>query len=179
MVSRLQADGRKRRVTLPLQLSGCYGSKVSGGAQGLRKASGTTRRVARVLIVDDDASIAEMLRQALSETFEATATTDPRYALATLASGDWYDVVLCDVMMPCMDGVELHDRVREVRPDLAQRIVFTTGGVIGDPLRLALSRLPNTILEKPFHLASLREMIWRRTASRPPSDMSSSRSSRR
>jgi CheY-like chemotaxis protein len=148
--------------------SDCYGLRVEKKGVGPRKASGTTRRVGRVLVIDNEASIAEMLRQALSDEFEVTATTDPIAALGWLLAGDWYDVILCDVMMPTMHGVELRQRVHAERPDIAARIVFVTGGVGWEHLRRAMDELPNMVLPKPFELGALREMIRRRTSSQPP-----------
>ncbi|MGH7298379.1 MAG: response regulator [Polyangiaceae bacterium] len=121
-----------------------------------------------MLVIDNEARIAELLRQALSDEFEVTTTTDPIEALGWLTWGDWYDVILCDVVMPTMTGVELRDRVNDVRPDLAMRIVFVTGGVVLEPLRHRIAELPNTVLEKPFDFAALREMIRRRTSSGLP-----------
>jgi CheY-like chemotaxis protein len=104
----------------------------------------------------------------LSDEFEVTATTDPSEALRRLTSGDWYDVVLCDVMMPTMNGVELRDRVHAARPDLAARIVFITGGVPWAHVREQLDAVPNMVITKPFDSGALRELIRRRTASDPP-----------
>ncbi|HEY1693622.1 MAG TPA: response regulator [Polyangiaceae bacterium] len=141
---------------------------MSDADAGPRRASGTSRRIARVLVIDDETLIGELLRQALSDEFEVTATTDPIEALGWLTWGDWYDVIFCDVMMPTMNGLELRDRVADVRPDLAIRIVFVTGGIVLEHLRRRMAEVPNTVLEKPFDFASLREMIRRRTSSRPP-----------
>jgi CheY-like chemotaxis protein len=132
-----------------------------------RLGSGTRARVARVLIVDDDSTVAEMLRRFLSDEFDVTATTRPSEAARWLTSGNWYDIVLCDVVMPEMTGVELHERVHQVRPDLAARIVFVTGGITRADLRAALDGLPNLVLQKPFDLASLRELVHRRVRSEP------------
>jgi CheY-like chemotaxis protein len=122
----------------------------------------------RVLVIDNELSIAEMLREALGDEFDVTVTSDPVAALGWLLAGDWYDVVLCDVMMPTMNGVELRERVHGVRPDIAARIVFVTGGVVSEHLRREMDELPNMVLPKPFDLGSLREMLRRRTSTRPP-----------
>jgi CheY-like chemotaxis protein len=133
-----------------------------------RPESGTRPRVARVLIVDDEPFIAKSLQLVLSDEFEVVATTDATAALEWLVSGDWYDVILCDVMMPMMNGVEFRDRVDLARPDLAARIVFVTGGVFWDRVHKLIESVPNVVLEKPFDMAALRELIRRRTASEPP-----------
>ena len=131
--------------------------------------SGTMRRIARVLIVDDELLVAESLRRVLADEFEVTATTEPAVALARLTSGDeWYDVILCDVMMPGIDGVELHARVSRVAPDIAARFIFVTGGILLPHVQTRLEGISNLVLAKPFDFAGLRELIRRRTSVRAP-----------
>jgi DNA-binding NtrC family response regulator len=121
-----------------------------------------------VLIVDDERFVAEALRLVLSDEFEVVATTSATDALQWLVSGDWFDIILCDVMMPIVNGVELRNRVHAARPDLAARIVLTTGGIYWDRVNELLDSVPNPVLEKPFDLGALRELIRRRTAGEPP-----------
>jgi CheY-like chemotaxis protein len=130
--------------------------------------SGTTPRVGRVLVVDDEPLIAESLRLVLSDEFEVTTATHVADALARLTSGDWYDVVLCDVMMPGISGVELRSRVHAERPELAERFVFMTGGILMPSVQRMLERIPNVVLTKPFDFPALRELIRRRARSDPP-----------
>lgn len=137
-------------------------------APGTRTISGTRARIARVLVIDDEPTVAAVLRVSLSDEFQVTVTSDPHEALGWLTSGDWYDVILCDVMMPALNGLDLRDCLHAQRPDLASRIVFVTGGLLYEHLRLRLDQVPNMVLAKPFNLTALREMIRRRTASNPP-----------
>jgi CheY-like chemotaxis protein len=119
-------------------------------------------RPARVLVVDDEPRIAEALRLILSDEFAVTSTTEPQEALATIVAGEFFDVILCDVMMPVMNGVDLRDRIEEVSPDQAARIVFVTGGIVKPEVRALLERVPNAWLEKPIDYDGLRELIRRR-----------------
>jgi CheY-like chemotaxis protein len=130
-----------------------------------RPVSGTTPRIARVLVIDDDLLVADAIRLVLADDFDVTATTDATHALERLTSGDWYDVILCDVMMPKMNGVELRNRVHAFDANLASRIVFVTGGILLENVQKMLESVPNLVLAKPFDFASVRELIRRRTAS--------------
>jgi CheY-like chemotaxis protein len=123
---------------------------------------GSRPKVARVLVIDDEVRVAAALSRMLSDEFDVRSTTRPAEALQWLTGGDWYDVILCDVMMPNMTGVELHQRLQATHPDLAARIVFVSGGSLSEPIRSYLDSTPNTVLSKPFDLASLRELIRRR-----------------
>jgi DNA-binding NtrC family response regulator len=125
-------------------------------------------RAARVLVIDDEIRIASALRKLLSDEFETAATTRPDEALEWLTSDGWYDVILCDVMMPTMNGIELRNRVHAVRPDLAARIIFVTGGIVVAHLRDLLDKTPNMVLEKPIDFAALRELIRRRARPEAP-----------
>jgi CheY-like chemotaxis protein len=91
---------------------------------GGKIGSGETPRVTRVLVVDNDPLFAEALRVALSDGLEVKVATDAHQALASMTAGDWYDVVLCERMMPGMTGVELRDRVHAASSKLAARFVF-------------------------------------------------------
>ena len=130
--------------------------------------SGTIPRVGRVLIVDDELLLAESLRRILADEFEVTATSAPTMALAWLTSGDRYDVILCDVMMPGMHGVELRARVERVAPELAARFVFMTGGILMPEVQALLDHTPSIVLAKPFDYGALRELIRRRVLGEAP-----------
>src|SRR5262249_50445113 len=132
-----------------------------------RTQSGTRPRAGRVLVVDDEQLVAQSLRLVLSSEFEVTATTLPAQALAWIEAGETYDVILCDVMMPEMNGVELRDRIAVISGDQAARIVFITGGLLRPGVRALLDHVSNTCLEKPLDLDGLRDLIRRRVRTPP------------
>ena len=125
--------------------------------------------------MDDELLIAQSLRRILADEFDVTATAAPSMALAWLTSGRWYDVVLCDVMMPGMNGVELRAHVERVAPEQATRFIFMTGGITRPEVQALLDLTPSIVLAKPFDYGALRELIRRwvpgdprgRQASRP------------
>jgi CheY-like chemotaxis protein len=128
----------------------------------VRPVSGTMRRVGRVLIVDDELFLAQSLRRILADEFDVTATSAPSMALAWLTSGKLYDVVLCDVMMPGMNGLELHAHVERVAPEQAARFIFMTGGILRPDVQALLDVTPSiVVLAKPFDYGALRELIRR------------------
>jgi CheY-like chemotaxis protein len=131
-------------------------------------ASGTIARQARVLIVDDEPLVAESLRLVLSGEFGVTTTTAPTQALQWITSGETFDVILCDVMMPGMNGVELRERIEKVAADQAARIVFVTGGILLPHVRALLESVPNAWIEKPIDLEGLRDLVRRRVRGETP-----------
>ncbi|HET9551780.1 MAG TPA: response regulator, partial [Anaeromyxobacteraceae bacterium] len=114
---------------------------------------------ARILVVDDEALIGSTIRRLLSA-HEVVALTDPREALGRLlGDGPPFDLVLCDLMMPQLTGMDLHAAVAERRPGLGRRIVFMTGGAFTDRARQFLEQSPNPQLQKPFQPQELRDQV--------------------
>jgi signal transduction histidine kinase len=116
-------------------------------------------RRGRVLVVDDDDIVAGAVKRALEREHEVVSLLTAEGALARVVAGERFDVVLCDLMMPQMTGMELYDRMRELAPDQAQRMVFLTGGVFTQQGRAFLGRVPNPWVEKPFRSAQLRNLV--------------------
>ncbi|HXX70547.1 MAG TPA: response regulator [Polyangiaceae bacterium] len=115
-----------------------------------------------MLVVDDEALVVDSLQRLLSAEFEISSTTRAAEALEWITGGESYDVILCDVMMPDLNGVELRNRIEELAPEQAARVVFVTGGLLLPHVRSMLDDVPNTVLEKPIDIEGLRELIRRR-----------------
>jgi len=128
----------------------------------LRSVSGTRRRPGRVLIVDDEPLVAKAVERVLADKNEVVIAADAADALARLEAGERYDVVLCDLMMPVMDGIELHRRLRASLPGEADRIVFFTGGALTARVEWFFRQVPNVLLEKPIDVEGLHALIERR-----------------
>jgi CheY-like chemotaxis protein len=125
--------------------------------------SGTrVRRPGRILVVDDEPSLGEALQRLLSDENEVVIVHDATSALARLEGGKRFDVVLCDLMMPIMDGIELHRRLSLTCPEEAERMVFMTGGAMTVRVEAFFRRVPNLLLDKPIDLDGLRALIERR-----------------
>jgi PAS domain S-box-containing protein len=113
----------------------------------------------RLLVLDDEPQLLHTLERLLGDLFDMRVESDAQPALAWLAQGAAVDVILCDVRMPEMGGVEFHDALRARRPELCERIVFMTGAT-GDPKSAAaLAALPNRLVEKPFDVERLRRLL--------------------
>jgi PAS domain S-box-containing protein len=107
---------------------------------------------ARVLVVDDEVPIANTLQELLSLEHEVLAVTNGRDALHAIERGPAFDVVLCDLMMPGMSGIDLYMRVRDARPGTEKRIVFMTGGAFTTRAAEFLASVDNRRIEKPFSI---------------------------
>ncbi len=117
----------------------------------------TTR--GRVLVVDDEAGIGRALERTLTEHHDVVAVTRAEDALAKVRAGERFDVILSDVMMPEVSGMEMHWRLQSAFPDQARRVVFLTGGAFTPAARDFLASVPNPCLEKPFDPKALLAVI--------------------
>jgi len=111
----------------------------------------------RLLVVDDELLLLEALEVALVGQVEVLATVDPYEALARIDTGERYDAILLDVRMPEMDGIELRERIAEISPAQARRIVFMTAATSSADDRL--STLENATLRKPVALSRIDELF--------------------
>jgi len=118
-------------------------------------------RQGRVLVVDDEPLVCRAVQRILSPPHEVRIRANGREALEALQADPGYDLVLCDLMMPELTGMELHGLVEARAPELAGRFIFLTGGAFTAGARDFLSRVSNERLEKPFEPAALRELVTR------------------
>ena len=68
-------------------------------------------------------------------------------ALRRIMQGELFDLILCDLMMPEVSGIDFYDELSRIAPELAQRVVFITGGVFTDRARAFLARAGARCLE--------------------------------
>jgi CheY-like chemotaxis protein len=113
----------------------------------------------RVLVIDDERIVVEALTCLLAETFDVDGTTDARAALRRLVGGEYFHLVLSDVTMAPLDGLDLRDRLHEADPKAAARIVFMTGGVADPAARRRLAAMPNACIGKPVSSEEVVELV--------------------
>jgi CheY-like chemotaxis protein len=108
------------------------------------------------LVIDDDPIVTRMLSRVFGDHSVEVAHTGSD-ALASLRQRV-FDLILCDLTMPGMSGMELYQAIRAISVDVADRVVFMTGGAYTAESHQFLANLPNSWIEKPFDLVQLRAM---------------------
>jgi DNA-binding response OmpR family regulator len=117
------------------------------------------RRRGRLLVIDDEPAILNALCRALQADHQVEATVSAREALTWIREGRRFDVILCDVMMPAMTGMDFYHAVAAADTGQAERMIFLTGGVFSAPARTFLESIPNACLDKPFDIVRLTALI--------------------
>ncbi len=128
-----------------------------GAAERLRKSTAPVVR-GRILVIDDEAAIRAALVRLLRGAHEVVTACSGQEGLELLARDRRFDLVFCDLMMPEMSGMELHARLAEKDPGLAEQVVFITGGVFTPGATEYLAKVGNLRVEKPFDTATLKKM---------------------
>ncbi len=115
-----------------------------------------TRRK-RLLVIDDEPSVARVIARVLGREHDVVVETDPRAALARLASDSAFDLVFCDLHMPELSGRDVYEAVTAANARMRGRFVFVTGSADrDDPF---LRGVPSPVILKPFGVDAIRGVV--------------------
>jgi len=103
-----------------------------------------------ILIVDDEPRMGKAMGRLLALRYQVSLASSAREALSMLEAGQSFDAIVCDLMMPEMTGMEMYERLRPVRPSLAERMIFMTGGAYTEEAHEFLAQFSERRLDKPF-----------------------------
>ena len=110
------------------------------------------------MVIDDDPMILRSLKRVLNG-HDLTLMPGGREALAHLAQDQSFDIILCDLMMPNVTGMDVYKTLSQESPELAKRIVFLSGGAVTPQAQRLLQEAPNRRYEKPLSPAELDEIL--------------------
>ena len=142
--------GTTFRVTLP-----AHPHRVPNSPTPPASKAGVETRRLRVLIIDDEPGLALTLSKLLESTHDPVCVPSARAAIERLETLSDFDVIVCDLTMPEMTGMELFDLVATRWPGLEKRFVFMTGGAFTEAASRFLGRVDNPRVEKPFGIDEL------------------------
>ena len=153
-VANLPIRGACFRVTLPAYVAE---PKVSPKPRGIVR-DGRARR-GRVLVIDDEPVIARSLGRMLGKEHDVTTCTDGRELIVRCRNGERFDVILCDLMMPEVTGMDLHATLSTLDAAQASKMVFLTGGAFTAKAAAFLEGTAHPWIEKPYDSENVRAIV--------------------
>ena len=113
----------------------------------------------RILVIDDEPLIGSLISRVLGAAYEVVTVVQGRAGLDLLQTGNAFDLVVCDLMMPDLTGMDVHAELLARQSRHAQSMVFLTGGAFVGHAGQFLAGVPNQCLEKPFLADELRAAV--------------------
>ena len=126
-------------------------TSTKGGSDPLTKAAS--------LVVDDEPALIASLRRVLRRCRSFSAASSGRTALEIIEAGAVPDIILCDLMMHDLGGVELYEELQRRYPKMAERMLFITGGAFTEKTRRFSREHADFIIEKPISPDELRARL--------------------
>ncbi|MBI5478249.1 MAG: response regulator, partial [Deltaproteobacteria bacterium] len=116
-------------------------------------------RRGRILVIDDEPMVLAAVRRAMMPEHEVVTEANASAALHRLRAGDRFDLIICDLMMPQVSGMDLYEELQATAPGLLDRLVFLTGGAFTPRAREFLDSVPSPRMEKPFEGPQLLALV--------------------
>jgi two-component system NtrC family sensor kinase len=114
----------------------------------------------RILVIDDEPGVRILLERVFIQMGHTVDTVaDAESAIAKLDDGSVYDIILSDVRMPGMSGIELHAFILKKMPAMRNKIIFITGDVMGADIKDFLMQNNLSYFAKPIDIEALKGKI--------------------
>lgn len=112
-----------------------------------------------VLLVDDEEYIVDILKEIISHWIpDIDSVRSGKEALKLIKNRN-YDFILSDIRMPDMSGMELYNKIRQVNPELASKVIFFTGDTKSEDVRYFFDLTAARHLFKPFQIRELIDLM--------------------
>ncbi len=116
-----------------------------------------------ILVVDDEIHVGKAMKHMLADEHDVVLVTSGSAAKQAIkkkkTEKETFDVIICDLMMPDVTGMDLYAWLAEKHPDLADKMVFVTGGAFTPRAKEFISSVENPRLEKPFDPKTLKAWL--------------------
>jgi CheY-like chemotaxis protein len=155
-----------RGTTVRIQLPSSESGTIAAARH--EPSSGQTLR-GRILIVDDEPRLALAVKDMIGPEYDTHIVTSGAEALSLLTKEPRpsFDLILCDLHMPEISGMDLHDKLSALQPAMAEQMVFMTGGTFSERSREFVGRVANACIDKPIDLGRLRSLLASAMRQRP------------
>lgn len=153
-VSSRVGEGTTFTVSLPIDSERVPAARAASVSEAV--ASSERRRV---LLIDDEPLLLKSIARMLQSHHDVVSAIGGEKALAILAADSKFDTVICDLMMPVVDGLHVHDALEADYPQLVNKLVYLSGGVFTDRMAGFLEDKEPRLLDKPVSREDLLEAI--------------------
>ncbi len=126
---------------------------LNAGNDGAGKVMDSTEKE-RVLIVDDEEEQMDVIKHILKGRYICSGVNSGEEAIEKLKNEE-FDMVICDVKMPGIDGPAVYEWIREHRPFMGSRILFSTGDILGPRAETIINKIGDNYIIKPYNVEEL------------------------
>jgi CheY-like chemotaxis protein len=113
----------------------------------------------RILIVEDEELVVDLIKGVLEQdNITIDNARDGEEALVKTGSGN-YDLIVCDIKMPGMSGIAFYDKIKELKPRLAEKVIFITGDPSSETMDF-INMTGNEYITKPFKVEKFRSCVY-------------------
>lgn len=113
----------------------------------------------RVLVIDDEQLLGQTIQLGLEDTMQVELETSGAKGLERIMKDEGFELVLCDLSLPDLSGIEIYATVADRKPELTDRFVVMTGGAVSNESRDFLDNYSGPLLNKPFTLSQVESLI--------------------
>lgn len=115
--------------------------------------------VARVLVIDDEQLLGQTIQLGLEDAMDVELETSGELGLQRLLNDPTINLVLCDLSLPDLSGIDIYHTIEQRRPELVERFVIMTGGAVSIASRDFLDRYTGPLLNKPFTITQVENLV--------------------
>jgi two-component system cell cycle sensor histidine kinase/response regulator CckA len=135
-----------------------------GPAMASSRPPERTELRARVLVIDDDPRVLSVVARMIRPIHDVATCDTANAALALIEKGESFDAIVCDFLMPGMNGADFYRALEARRPEYARRVIFVSGGGNTELASEFFRSVPNACLAKPPALEELLQAVNRQVA---------------
>jgi two-component system cell cycle sensor histidine kinase/response regulator CckA len=167
IVRTLVEDAGGEIALRPTTQGACFQVRLPRADRRASRTPATRAGLPRLLLIDDEPALCRALAARLRDDWDTTVASDGQDARAAIERGLRPDVLLCDIMMPRLDGRGFFQWLLATHPALAGRVVFMTAAALGDASAALLQDANAPVLVKPLDIPALRAALRARAATGP------------
>jgi CheY-like chemotaxis protein len=119
----------------------------------------------RILVIDDERSVVELVTRILKARGYEVDSAGDGYTAIRMVDAQFYDLIMADLKMPEIGGMDVYSRIEHSNPMQARRVVFFSGDVVNPQTTAFLNRVGLPFLVKPFTIKELVDFVEQALAS--------------